>query len=410
MTVAGTLQRPGLSRLWDAVAERLQRNGLSPSGRVTLGGLDREERHALAGLLGRAVGRDRATIDLAQLDRRLRDGGLATGLLGAVQQLRGPLVDQRARRQARADAAARVWASGRRALDEVGLEAASWTEPWLDDLRRTGTLGRVPAERAERLLGAAARCLSAVPYVRGDPPCGRGELASLSTGDAHGLDDGTLLGALVLRGVAAMLGAPYRSTPADRRAMWRTVGVLVDEVSTTVLTAGLTSPGSWLETRTVAGWESHLTVRDLRRLDVRVRAGDVVHVCENPRVLEAAVDARSHRALICTQGHPAVVVTALLRHLLRTGHELRYHGDFDWPGITIANLLVDRYDCQPWRFCSPDYLDALSTLAPTVAELPVLDGSPVCAHWDDRLTTDMARAGRAVHEELVLDQLIADLL
>jgi uncharacterized protein (TIGR02679 family) len=135
-----------------------------------------------------------------------------------------------------------------------------------------------------------------------------------------------------------------------------------------------------------------------------------VHVCENPRVLEAAVDARSRGALICTQGQPAVVVTALLRHLLQTGHELRYHGDFDWSGITIANLLVDRYGCRPWRFCSADYLDALSTLAPAVAELPALDGSPVGACWDDRLTAEMARAGRALHEELVLDHLLGDLV
>jgi uncharacterized protein (TIGR02679 family) len=191
--------------------------------------------------------------------------------------------------------------------------------------------------------------------------------------------------------------------------MWRAVGVLVDEVSTTALTAGFTSPGSWLELRTAAGWESHLTIRDLRRLDVRALGGDVVHVCENPRVLEAAVDAGSRRALICTQGQPALVVTALLRRLLDTGHELRYHGDFDWPGITIANLLVERYECRPWRFGSADYLDALSTLAPAVAELPALEGSPVAACWDDRLTAVMARAGRALHEELVLDQLLADL-
>jgi uncharacterized protein (TIGR02679 family) len=406
----GTLGRAELGRLWDGVAERLQRNGLRAVGRVTLDGLDREERHALAGLLGRAVVSDRATVDLSELDRRLRDRGVATGLVGAAQQLRGPLVDRRARRQARADAVARVWASGRRALDEVGLGTASWTEAWLDDLRRTGTLGRVPADRAERLLAAAARAVSALPYLRDGAPCGRGELASVITGDAHGLDDGSLLGALVLRAVAAIVGAPYPSTPADRRAMWRSVGVLVDEVSTTALTAGLTAPASWLEGRTAAGWESHLTIRDLRRLDVRAADGVEVHVCENPRVLEAAVDARSRRPLICTQGQPAVVVTALLRHLLATGHELRYHGDFDWPGIAIANVLIDRCGCRPWRFGAADYLLALSTLASTVAELPVLEGARLRACWDERLTSEMAHAGRAVHEELLLEQLLADLV
>lgn len=404
-----SLDRPGLGRLWDHVAERLQRNGLRPGGTLRLDALDRDERHALAGLLGRPVARDRVTVDLADLDRRLRDGG-AAGLVAAADRLRGPLVDRPGRRRARAEAAARVWVVGRRVLDECGLGAAPWVQAWFDDLRRAGTLGRVQAERAERVLGTAVRCVGALPHLTGDPGCGRGELASLVTGDAHGLDDGSLLGAVVLRAAAAISGVAYPSSPAGRRALWRAVGVLTDEVSTTVLTAGLRSAGGcWLDERTEACWESHLTIRDLRRLDLSVPADGVVHVCENPRVLEAAIDAGSQRALVCTQGQPAVVVTALLKRLGSAGAELRYHGDFDWPGITIANLLVGSYRCRPWRFGAADYLDALARLAPVVGELPVLGAAQVGSCWDAQLTADMATAGRAVHEELVLDGLLADL-
>lgn len=413
MTARTALDRPGLARLWDVVAERLQRNGLRPSGTLRLDGLDRDERHALAGLLGRPIAFDRATVDLAELDQRLRDRGVATGLVGVAEQVRGPLVDRPGRRQERAEAAAGVWAAGRRGLERTGLSGAPWVEAWFEDLRRAGTLARVPADRAERAFVAAVRCLKALPHVSGDPPCGRGELASLATGDAHGLDDGSFLGALVLRAAAAMLGQAYPSGAAGRRALWRAVGVLTDEVSTTVLTAGLRASGapgaSWLDERTAARWESHLTVRDLRRLDVRAADDSVVSVCENPRVLEAAIDAGSQRALVCTQGQPAFVVTALLRHLSQGGSELRYHGDFDWPGITIANLLVETCGCRPWRFGAGDYLDALCRLAPVVAELPMLNGVPVKSSWDEQLTTEMTDAGRAVHEELLLDDLIADL-
>jgi uncharacterized protein (TIGR02679 family) len=135
----------------------------------------------------------------------------------------------------------------------------------------------------------------------------------------------------------------------------------------------------------------------------------VVHVCENPRVLEAAVDAGCRRALVCTQGQPAVVVTTLLGQLSISGAELRYHGDFDWPGITIANLLIDQHRCRPWRFAATDYLDALASLAPIVGELPALGAGRVEASWDAALTVEMAAARRAVHEELVLDDLLADL-
>jgi len=410
VTSAAGLDRPGLGRLWDHVAERLQRNGLRPSGTIRLDGLDRGERHALAGLLGRPVADDRVTVDLADLDRRLRHSGAADGLVAAASRLRGPLVDRPGRRQARADAAGRVWAAGRRALDEAGLGPAPWVEGWFDELRRAGTLGRVPPERAERALVAAVRCAAALPLATGDPPCGRGELASLVTGDAHGLDDGTLLGAVVLRAAAAMTGTPYPSSPAGRRALWRTVGVLSDEVSTTALTAGLRAAGgSWLDDRTDAGWESHLTARDLHRLDLRPPPDGVVHVCENPRVLEAALDAGSRCAVVCTLGQPTVVVTAVLEHVAGAGAELRYHGDFDWPGIAIANLVIHRHGCRPWRFRAPDYLGALTRLAPVVAELPVLGATPVESCWDPRLTAEMATARRAVHEELVLAGLLADL-
>jgi len=209
-----------------------------------------------------------------------------------------------------------------------------------------------------------------------------------------------------------MTTTPFPSTPSGRRALWREVGVLTDEVSTTALTAGLrtASGASWLDDRTSAGWESHLTLRDLRRVDPVAGADGVVFVCENPRVLEAAVDAGARRPMVCTMGQPAVVVTAVLDRLRATGAELRYHGDFDWPGIAIANPLVAGLGCRPWRFGAADYVGALARLAPTVAELPPLGPRPIPPTWDRPLGDEMARAGRAVHEELVLDDLLADLL
>lgn len=411
MTVATALDRPGLARLWDAVADRLQRNGLRPAGVIRLAGLDRDERHALAGLLGRPVAADRITVDLADLDRRLRGSGAVAGLVAAADRVRGPLVDRPGRRRARTEAAARVWAAGREALAEAGLGAAPWVEPWFEDVRRSGALGRVPSERAERTLSAAVRCAVAFPAASGSVPCGRGELASLVTGDAHGLDDGSLLGAVTLRAAAAITGTAYPSTAAGRRALWREVGLLTDEVSTTALTAGLrTTARVWLDDRTAAGWESHLTTRDLRRLDLTAPPGGVVSVCENPRVLEAAIDAGARAAIVCTMGQPTVVVTTLLERLAAAGTDLRYHGDFDWPGITIGNVLIGAHGCRPWRFGAADYLDALALLAPVVAELPRLGDGAVEACWDRKLTVEMATARRVVHEELVLDGLLADLV
>lgn len=82
---------------------------------------------------------------------------------------------------------------------------------------------------------------------------------------------------------------------------------------------------------------------------------------------------------------------------------------FDWPGITIANLLVNDHGCLPWRMAAADYEAALAGVAPLVTELPSLVGPPVSASWDAELSSAMARAGRAVHEEMLLDVLLADL-
>ncbi len=406
----GILGRPELDRAWDMLAERLQRNGLQPTGTIVLADLDRGERHAVAGLLGRPVPGERVTIDLAALDRRLRASGVTGGLVAAVAARRGPLVNRPGERSAQHDARMAVWHAGRAALDDTGLGGAAWVEAWLDDVRRAGPLGRMRPAEAAATLTLAVRCIARLPAPSGEPPYGRGDLASAVAGDAHALDDGTILASLVLRAAAAMTGCPYPSTPAGRRELWRLVGVSTDEVSTTVLTVGLRSRygGTWLDDRTAAGWETHLNARDLRRVELGP-PGDVF-VCENPRVLETAVERGVAGAGLCTQGQPAVVVLRLVDMLGELGATLHYHGDFDWPGVAIANTMIGGRGCVPWRFGAGEYESALARLAPGVGRLPALEGRPVEACWDPDLTPTMSRAARVVHEELLLDDLLADLV
>jgi len=130
--------------LWDALAERLERNGREPSGRLPTGPLDRVERHALTNLLGRPVTTDRTPVDLSALDRRLRQRS-GVGLVDAVEQVRGaPLVDRPAVRDLqfrRRDAP--VLAAGRWLADHPDVDWP-FMEAWLQDLRRGGILARDP--------------------------------------------------------------------------------------------------------------------------------------------------------------------------------------------------------------------------------------------------------------------------
>jgi uncharacterized protein (TIGR02679 family) len=399
-----------LDRLWDAAASRLERNGLVPRGTVLLDGLSREERHALTGLIGRRVDA-RARIDLAVVDARLRETGVTTGLVAAVEARHGPLVDRPGARSAKAASRAELWTAIRASLASAGLGGEPWLEEWLESIRPV--VGRLGRARAEAVATTAVRCVARLSWS--SPGVGRTELASAVAGSSHALDDGSVLGALVLRAIAARFGTLLPSSAAERRQLWAQGGVLSDEVSTTVLTLGLRPSGVpsvalSVFARSDAGCEAHLTLRDLSRLDRLVPTGTPVSVCENPRVLEAAMDAASRAVVVCTAGNPTVVVTALIARLVSDEADLRYHGDFDWPGVAIANRVIAASGASAWRMGAADYEDALAAAGAGLVELLPLEGRPVAAVWDAGLTAAMERAGVAVHEEAMLDVLVADLL
>jgi uncharacterized protein (TIGR02679 family) len=103
-----------------------------------------------------------------------------------------------------------------------------------------------------------------------------------------------------------------------------------------------------------------------------------------------------------------LVVTSLLARLIEDGAVLRYRGDFDWPGVAIANRVVTDFGAVPWRMGRADYEAALAGAGRGLADLPALEGRPVEAVWDAELTLSMKRAGKSVHEEALLDLLVAD--
>jgi uncharacterized protein (TIGR02679 family) len=125
-------------------------------------------------------------------------------------------------------------------------------------------------------------------------------------------------------------------------------------------------------------------------------------------VLEAAMDAGSRATMVCVSGNPTVVATRLLERLAADGAFLRYRGDFDWPGISIANRVIERFGATPWRMGTADYEAALVAAGSGLVDLPELVGHAVPAVWDADLGPAMKRARRVVHEERLLDLLISD--
>ncbi|MBA3907780.1 MAG: TIGR02679 family protein, partial [Pseudonocardiales bacterium] len=294
------------------------------------------------------------------------------------------------------------------------LDTAVATRPelaaWVAGIRATGLVRRlaVTPDTAAPLLADLATALAALP-TEGEPI---GRFAERLLGSAHALDDDRPLATLVF-GVARVLGdAPDGTGTAWRRDVWARVGLLRDDLSSTVLTLGLpgdsaSTTGRVLGLYREAGQPTVLTLRQLVRDPPCCEvAAATVSICENPVVVGMAADrlGRDAAPLVCVAGQPGAAAMSLLRLLAGAGAQLRYHGDFDWGGLRIGNVVFGRLPVTPWRFDTGSYRNAAAT--GTGRELT---GAPVEASWDPGLATTMRTAGRAIEEERVIDDLVADL-
>ena len=235
--------------------------------------------------------------------------------------------------------------------------------------------------------------------------------AAATTGDTKTLNHGTTLATLVLRALAIRAGTSRPGTTEQRRELWDSCGVIVDDLASRVLVLNLAARGdglgAWLTDAGTRGVPFYVTLQQLIAMPVAPLSATTVHVCENPAVLRrAAADLGPRsRPLICTEGQPSTAFHRLAAAITNASGTLRYHGDFDWPGIAIANSIINRHNASAWRMSATDYQEAIREDADHVK----LSGLPQPTRWDPALADAMTAAGRAVYEESVADPLIADL-
>jgi uncharacterized protein (TIGR02679 family) len=401
---------PEYKRLLDASRRSLERTGGDLTRTVTVKSPDDRERRAIIGITGqyRPEGVSVLAVRLADFDQAVHE---ATGedLAQLLERLGPPLKDRPAERQRLADGRE----AAIRSAENSFLTARGWFQAWLAELAADGTLTRLVNTGETAYVRQAARVLEWVEQriELKAAPTQLAELAATITGDTKALNHGTVLATLVLRALAFRVGAERPRTTEDRRDLWDRNGVIVDDLASRVLVLNLPADGDglgeWLTSAKSYGTPFYVTLHQLVTMPVTVQPRQLVHACENPAVLRRAAAELGAEAqpLVCTEGQPSTAFHRLAAAIKRTGGRLRYHGDFDWPGIIIATGIITRHSARPWRLTAADYESAVRKDADYID----LAGTPQPTPWDPSLATAMTAHGCAVYEESVADHLIADL-
>ncbi|HBO3116969.1 TPA: TIGR02679 family protein [Pseudomonas aeruginosa] len=401
----------------DALRQRLRRrfelaDAEQSLSSVHLSNLAPEEYSALCQLTGRPSRIARSmTLDIAELDARLRAAGLAHSLQDALEQLDGPIVAKASLRKT----LAAQWST---LTTSASAEGSPLLRAWLQNTATSmpllKRLGRDPVG-ANQLLAATDTVLRRLPE-EGLP---RSQLAAETLGDAHALDTGRPVATLVLsawRLHERMSGSQEDEAAVETgggaeervREVWSRAGVLVNELARPALFLNLpvvpAPPHTWLP-----GEPAYLSLRQLVRKPYSWQVeGRNVYVCENPNIVAIVADrlGADSAPLVCTDGMPAAAQRILLDQLAAAGARLHYHGDYDWPGIGIGNHVMRTWQAIPWRFGCRDYLAAVM-VAPTRPR--DLDVFGIEALWDTELRAAMDTQGLAIPEEAVVSTLVGDL-
>ncbi len=388
-----------------AARRRLERTGGELSGSVVLTAPTEAERRLLIGITGqhRPPGVKSVRVSLVDLDAAMYDE-FGLSLSAVLARLNGPMRNRPAEaadeERARSESVAEALRRAGRNADE------HWYAHWLEQLGADGTLTRLVRRGDGDQLAWAADVLARLPAP---VPVSLPVLAERTTGHTKALS-GTVLSALVLRALAFRVDDVAPTDAAGRRALWESVGVIVDDLASQVLVLGVKARedhvvAEWLHDAADFGIPFRLTLHQLSTDSLTITAKHVF-VCENPAVLRAAASSspdEQRYPLICTEGQPSA---ACHRLLTQVKGRIHWRGDFDWTGLRTTAMAIDRYGAVPWRMTTDEYLAAFDNALP---ETEPLKGAPANSPWDPPLAVEMAGRGRAIMEERLIPQLLSDL-
>lgn len=380
---------------------------------------------------------EKIEVPLLDFDAELRNSRFDIGLLELHEQLYGtPLLTNQERKQATDSQWRRMFQA---VFEGIESNAPPIVLEWMASLMRGEGAGartlrelyRGSREAAGEALTVAAGALSIVFADASDglaPPMRLPVLAAKVSGDAHALDPkqpaGRLFIACLRERASGAMAAPEEERGEEdaaatlrRRELYRTFGVLDDDVSSTVCfyashDAAVPMPSVW-------------TLRQVETESAFPRCS-AIYAVENPAVFSTILDAlqdgverKECLALVCTSGQASAAVIRWIRRCIESASgercPLYYSGDFDVKGLamggTLAALFPDQY--VPWRFDAGTYQSAIRGLerrGPRMNEEELERLARMSASWEPSLCEWMRIAGRKVHQETFVEALVGDYL
>ena len=352
---------PGPSKVIEEVRRRIAKRGVVRGEiKVELTESERREVGKLLGLPWVTSGRG---ISVDPLEKALAGRSVTLRSLAETQGKLDDLQVLNARKQAERESELREALCS---LSAAGIP--STVAQWFLKLRARPRAGSGRLKRQADLVSDIWKKL---------PTAGQGSVslpvfAAAVLVDPHALDKDTELGravAVLIAGYTAFEADPDvdlagRVTPGTITASetWRTTwaarGIACDEVSSLVLCLNLTLTGTASAVPIAAaaaavGEPVWLTHRSLRGPWSPAPTVDMVYVCENPAVVEAAAEhyGAGCAPLVCTYGWPSSAALELIIGLERAGAQLHVRADDDSAGQKIVALLREYAPgSRLWRF------------------------------------------------------------
>ena len=398
------LLQPELRWLWEAVAAAADRRG---TPEMTDGSLsvtapaDSSHRAAAAGLLARIPQPGKTVrINLVDLTDKIRvrgdsltPGAVAAHAVGRELSVR---VAQRNARRSRAQSVSDALVESADRHPEL---AGMGTELF-DHLRKSSWVARLDShENPTQLISDAVDIAGSILRI---PDGEKVDRRMLVPHHPHALDEGTPLAGVVLS-VLALSGKVASDRSVGTRALWAQAGVDCDNIVGGLAVVGI-HPRGWA---LPVGAVCTLPPREL--VSVEWPTGDGwVFVTENPSILAAAADTitAGHPGavrLICTVGNPSAVEISALSKLADSGWRVAVRADFDPSGLrTVGAILNTASGAVPWRMGTADYLASNPCVSLGKDPMPATP-------WDPRLAETITETGCSAYEEVLTEQLLADL-